>query len=87
MSRTVKEKKTSQVCPIPKLSKYRRQKRNSRHNKLKLGSKSGICNGHLNLDTRFDGDRGNLLNNIWGTVEVNDSLVHPEFKSVPGVGT
>jgi hypothetical protein len=55
--------------------------------KLKLGSKSGICNGHLNLDTRFDGDRGNLLNNIWGTVEVNDSLVHPEFKSVPGVGT
>jgi hypothetical protein len=55
--------------------------------KLKLGSKSGICNGHLNLDTRFNGDRGNLLNNIGGTVEVNDSLVHPEFKSVPGVGT
>nr|AFK38790.1 unknown [Medicago truncatula] len=52
-----------------------------------MGSRSSICNGNLNLDARFDGDRGNLFNNIWGTVEVDDSLVHTEFKSIPGVGT
>lgn len=52
-----------------------------------MGSRSGICNGHFNFNTRFNGDGGDLLNNIWRAVQVNDSLVDTEFKSIPGVGT
>nr|ACU14611.1 unknown [Glycine max] len=48
--------------------------------------KSSICNGHLNLDTGFNCDRGYLLNHIRGTVEVNDSFVYTQLKSVSCVG-
>ena len=52
----------------------------------KMGQKSSICNGDLDLNTRFNCDWSNLLNHIRGTVEINNSLVHTQLKSVPCVG-
>jgi hypothetical protein len=48
---------------------------------------SRICNGNFNLHTRFNSNRGNLLNNIWGAEEVNNSLVDTKLESIPSVGT
>ena len=48
---------------------------------------TSIGNCDFNLNTRFDGDRGDLLNNVSRAKEVDDSLVDTKFKSVPCVGT
>ena len=39
------------------------------------------------LDTGFNVDGGDLLNDLGGTVEVNHSLVDPHLELVPGLGT
>merc|ERR1719481_2113269 len=49
-------------------------------------SSGGISNSHLNLYTRLDVDRSNLLDNFRGAVEVDHPLVDPHLKLVPGLG-
>merc|ERR1719266_1777984 len=49
-----------------------------------LGS---IGDGHFNLYAGFDIDRGDLLHDLRGTVEVDDSLVDPHLELVPGLTT
>merc|ERR1719244_2297679 len=49
-----------------------------------LGS---ISNGHLNLHTRFDVDRGDLLDDLRGRMKINDPLVDSHLELVPGLGT
>jgi len=43
-------------------------------------------NGNFNLDTRFEGDGSDLLDNLAGGVEVDETLVDLHLKSVPGLG-
>jgi len=47
---------------------------------------SGIGDGNLNLDTGFNVDGGDLLDDLGGAVEVNHSLVDPHLELVPGLG-
>merc|ERR1719211_935895 len=49
-----------------------------------LGS---IGDGHFNLYAGFNVDRGDLLDDLGGTVEVDDSLVDPHLELVPGLTT
>lgn len=44
-------------------------------------------NGNLNLDTRLNGNRGDLLNNLRGGVEINQTLVDTHLEAVKGGGT
>lgn len=49
-----------------------------------------IClrrDGDLDLNTRLQTDRCNLLDNLAGRVEVNKALVNLELVAVPGLGT
>lgn len=46
-----------------------------------------ISNGNFNLNTRLNCDGCYLLYNFWWAVQINNSLVHPQFKSIPSVGT
>lgn len=46
-----------------------------------------VCNCDLHLDTRFNCDGGNLLNDIWGAKKVYNTLVNTQLKSVPGVSS
>ena len=39
----------------------------------------------LDIDTRLDGDRGDLLNNVGRGVQVDDALVDAHLEAVPGV--
>jgi len=48
---------------------------------------SGIGDGNLNLDTGFNVDGGDLLDDLGGAVEVDHSLVDPHLELVPGLGT
>merc|ERR1719266_1757222 len=49
-----------------------------------LGS---IGDGHFNLYAGFNIDGGDLLHDLGGTVQVDDSLVDPHLKLVPGLAT
>merc|ERR1719266_90888 len=49
-----------------------------------LGS---IGDGHFNLYAGFDIDGGDLLHDLGGAVEVDDSLVDPHLELVPGLTT
>lgn len=44
-------------------------------------------NGDLNIHTRLDVDRGDLLDNLSGGVEIDESLVDSHLKVIPGLGT
>jgi hypothetical protein len=46
-----------------------------------------VSNGDLDLNSGLDGDRGDLLDNLLGGVEIDDPLVDPHLEPVPGVGT
>lgn len=46
-----------------------------------------ISDGNLNLNTRLNSDRSDLLNHFRRAVEIDHTLVHAQFKPVPGVGT
>ncbi|GIL90794.1 hypothetical protein Vretifemale_18529, partial [Volvox reticuliferus] len=46
-----------------------------------------VGDGHLNLHTRLNADRGDLLDHIGGRVQVDETLVDPHLKAVEGVGT
>lgn len=41
----------------------------------------------LDIDTGFDVDRSDLLDDFTGAVEVNDALVDAHLKTIPCVGT
>jgi len=45
-----------------------------------------VSNGHLNLDSGFDVDGGDLLDDLAGGVEVDDALVDAQLELVPGLG-
>merc|ERR1719350_1768341 len=47
----------------------------------------GVGNCHLNLHTRLDVDGGDLLDDLGGRVQVDDTLVDPHLEIVPGLGT
>merc|ERR1719150_2560822 len=46
-----------------------------------------VSNGNLDLDSGFDRDGGDLLDNLGRGVEIDDTLVDPHLKPVPGLGT
>jgi hypothetical protein len=54
---------------------------------IQLNAGLNISNGNLNLDTRLDGDGGDLLDHFGGTVQINHALVYTQFEPIPGVGT
>jgi len=40
----------------------------------------------LDLDTRLDADRCNLLDDLGGTVQIDDTLVDAHLEAIPGLG-
>lgn len=42
---------------------------------------------NLDLNTHLELDRGDVLDNVSGSVEVDETLVDPHLESVPGLGT
>merc|ERR1712141_769551 len=46
-----------------------------------------VGDGDLNLHTWFDGDGGDLLDDLGGRVQVDDALVDPHLEAIPGLGT
>merc|ERR1719266_1736039 len=61
------------------ITRFQHQKNNL------LRSLGSIGDGHFNLYAGFDIDGGDLLHNLGGTVEVDDSLVDPHLELVPGL--
>jgi len=53
----------------------------------KDGRRLCVSNGHLNLDSGFDVDGGDLLDNLGGGVEIDHTLVDPHLELVPGLGS
>jgi hypothetical protein len=51
------------------------------------GETPHLSNGDLNLNTGFDGDGGDLLNDLRGGVEIDETLVDAHLEAVPGLGT
>merc|ERR1719430_1738921 len=47
----------------------------------------GVGDCHLNLHARLDVDGGDLLDDLRGRVQVNDTLVNPHLELVPGLRT
>jgi len=50
-------------------------------------ARSSVVDGHLHLDTRFDIDGCDLLDNIGWRVQIDKSLVDAHLKLVPCIGT
>lgn len=46
-----------------------------------------ICDGNFHLDTRLDADGGDLLDDLRWTVQINQTLVDPHLKAIPGFGS
>lgn len=46
-----------------------------------------VGNSYFHLHTKLNRNGGNLLNNIWGAKQVDNTLVDTKFKSIPSVGT
>merc|ERR1719163_1212234 len=46
---------------------------------------SHVCNGHLDLNTRLNGDRCNLLHDIRRRVQIDQALMNPHLEAVPRV--
>lgn len=46
-----------------------------------------ICDGDFDLDTRLDADGGDLLDDLRRTVQINQTLVDPHLKAIPGLGS
>ena len=46
-----------------------------------------VDDSDLNLNSRLDGDGGDLLDDVCGSVEVNEPLVDAHLELVPGVGS
>ena len=46
-----------------------------------------IVDGDINLNSRFNGDTGQLLDNIGRSVKVDQTLVDAHLKAIPSVGT
>ena len=57
------------------------------HVELKLASNLRVGDGDLNLDTGLDRDLSDLLHNLGGRVEIDQTLVDAHLVAVPGVGT
>ena len=50
-------------------------------------SRLTIVDGNVNLDTGLNGDAGDLLDDLTGSVQIDEPLVDTHLESVPGVGT
>lgn len=48
---------------------------------------SYLSNGDLNLYTGLDGDGSDLLNDLRGGVEIDETLVDAHLEAIPGLGT
>lgn len=46
-----------------------------------------VCDGDLHLHTRLDADGGDLLDDLRGAVQVNQTLVDPHLEAIPGFGS
>merc|ERR1712198_32661 len=46
-----------------------------------------VGDGNLDLDARFDGDGGDLLDNLRRRVKIDDALVDTHLEPVPSFGT
>lgn len=46
-----------------------------------------ICDGDLHLHTRLDADGGDLLDDLRWTVQIDQTLVDPHLKAIPGFGS
>jgi hypothetical protein len=46
-----------------------------------------LSNGDLNLNSGFNRDRGDLLDNLGGRVQVNQTLVDSHFETIKGFRT
>lgn len=45
-----------------------------------------ISDGDLNLNTRFNANGGDLLDDLRWAVQVNQALVDPHLEAIPGFG-
>merc|ERR1719408_161258 len=52
---------------------------------LRAHASSDVSNGHLDLDTRLDRDGRDLLDDIRGGVEVDETLVDAHLPAIPSV--
>ena len=52
------------------------------------GISSSLCvsNGDLHLHTRLDDDGGDLLNDLGGAVQIDETLVDAHLVTIPGLG-
>lgn len=46
-----------------------------------------ICNGNFHLHPRLDADGRDLLDDLRRTVQINQTLVDPHLKAIPGFGS
>ncbi|KAG1080411.1 hypothetical protein G6F42_023365 [Rhizopus arrhizus] len=46
-----------------------------------------LGNGDLNLNSGFNGDGGDLLNDLRGRVQVDQTLVNSHLETIEGLGT
>lgn len=46
-----------------------------------------VCDGNLNLYTRFNADGGDLLHNFRWAVQIDKALVDPHLEAIPGFGS
>jgi len=46
-----------------------------------------LSNGNLNLNSGFNGDGGDLLNDLRGRVQVDQTLVNSHLETIEGLGT
>ena len=51
-----------------------------------VGSLS-VVDGNIDLNTSFDGDAGDLLDDIGRSVQIDQALVDAHFETIPGVRT
>lgn len=45
-----------------------------------------VCDGNFNLNTWFDADGGDLLDDFRWAVQINQTLVDPHLEAIPGFG-
>ena len=46
-----------------------------------------ICYGNFHLNTGFDADGGDLLDDFRRAVQIDQALVNPHLEAIPGLGS
>ena len=55
--------------------------------RFKINQSLSIGNGDLNLHTGFDGDGGDLLDDLRWRMQINDTLMDAHLETIPSLGT